>query len=104
MSLTPPQAKVLGWINNDQWYSGSGYVVFAGPDKQSAHPSMVACNVSGNPFKYEKPEHLVVLKLNGPLAGSTDQVAMHPDQAEELATRLQELAARARQLRRNDGK
>lgn len=99
MGLTPSQIKVSAWINNPQWYEGAGYVIFAG----AKHPSMVAVNVLGNPFAYVKPTHPICLKLTGRFAGSKDEVHLEPDQAEELAARLLELAARARQLRRVSG-
>jgi len=94
--MTPSEIKVLAWINDQQWYDGQGFVVFAGAGKA---PSMVAVNVLGNPFAYVKPTHPIILKLTGPLAGSKDEVAMEPEQAEELATKLMELAGRAREIR-----
>jgi hypothetical protein len=96
--LKPSQAKFLAWMTDGAMGAVDGSVVFAG---ELTHlPKMVGVRILENirpPVGRGPSVHLV---LSGPLCGTTDAVLLDPDQTEELATRLNELAAKARSMRR----
>ncbi len=94
--MNASQTKVLDWINREETYSGAGVIVFARELPRKNSEDMVALNVYKPVSGVKASVHLAIF---GPLAGWLGATLMSPDQAEELATKLQEMAARARQLR-----
>lgn len=97
MPLTGSQAQFLAKMTDGAWGGELGSVVFAGENRRY---DMVGIRVLKEITKPTGDGPMVNMMLAGPLGGMMDSVLMTPDQAEELATRLQELAGRARQLRR----
>jgi hypothetical protein len=87
MPLTPSAEKFLSWMNNQDNYAGSGYVIFAG----SWRPKMVGVNVL-----MHGPGPQIHLRMVGPQCGPTDSATLSVDQADELGCRILEMVARVR--------